>query len=92
LTNYSLAFCFTFLTPNKHTSKIAYWVNYDINVPLFLPVYADTRVADANLITARAAIDGQIVFTSGFEWAYWLHDVLWNCVTFSFFVYVQRHN
>lgn len=60
--------------PTLYHPETAYWVNFDINVPLFLPVYADTRVADANSIR-HSPVDGQIVFTSGFEWTYYLNDV-----------------
>ncbi len=69
--------------------ETAYWVSFDIDVPLFLPVYADRRVHDARLIaqdedagrTGRgqhvgAPIDGQMIFSSGWEWGYWLNDVV----------------
>ncbi|HEX4621083.1 MAG TPA: hypothetical protein VH208_05880, partial [Myxococcaceae bacterium] len=74
----------------------AYWVSYDINVPLFLPVYAERRVADVRLLAADekagkmgrdagagSRMDGQMVFSSGWEWGYWLNDVVtaraaWN--------------
>lgn len=61
--------------------ETAYWVNYDINVPLLLPIYADSRIADVQSIVASerrgvAPIAGQIVFTSGWEWGYWLNDVI----------------
>lgn len=69
--------------------ETAYWVSFDIDVPLFLPLYADRRVRDARLIAgdedagrtgrgqhAGAPIDGQIIFSSGWEWGYWLNDVV----------------
>jgi len=69
--------------------ETAYWVTFDVDVPLFLPVYAERRLHDLRLIAAderagrmgRGAlagsrIDGQIVFSSGWEWGYWLNDVV----------------
>jgi hypothetical protein len=76
--------------------ETAYWVTYDIDVPLFLPLYAERRVADLRTLAAdeRAAkmgrganagkrMDGQMIFSSGWEWGYWLNDVVaaraaWN--------------
>lgn len=76
--------------------ETAYWVSYDIDVPLFLPIYADRRLADLRYL-ARAEdsfslglgehrgsrIQGQVNFSSGWEWGYWLNDVItaraaWN--------------
>ncbi len=69
--------------------ETAYWVSYDVDVPLFLPVYAERRLHDLRLIAsderagrvgrgARAGgrIDGQMTFSSGWEWGYWLNDVV----------------
>ncbi|MFO0664147.1 MAG: hypothetical protein U0174_09350 [Polyangiaceae bacterium] len=67
--------------------ETAYWVTYD-SVPLFLPLYAERRVSDLRILAAderagrmgRGAhagkpLDGQMVFSSGWEWGYWLNDV-----------------
>ncbi len=67
----------------------AYWVTFDIDVPLFLPVYAHRRVSDLRSLAAdedagkmgRGAhahkrMDGQTVFSSGWEWGYWMNDVV----------------
>ena len=69
--------------------ETAYWVSFDVDVPLFLPVYADRRLHDLRLIAddeqsgrmgrgahAGSRIDGQVVFSSGWEWGYWLNDVV----------------
>ncbi len=76
--------------------ETAYWVNFDIDVPLFLPVYAASRLRDLRLIAADenegrmgrgehagSRIQGQVNFSSGWEWGYWLNDVVtaraaWN--------------
>ena len=56
--------------------ETAYWVNYDIDVPLFLPIYGSNRLKDMRTIAKYEKIYdvktlGQIDFTSGWEWAYW---------------------
>ncbi|MCA8920922.1 MAG: hypothetical protein KDD82_03870 [Planctomycetes bacterium] len=69
--------------------ETAYWVSFDIDVPLFLPVYAERRLYDLRQIDAAeragqvgqgaqagSRIDGQMVFSSGWEWGYWLNDVI----------------
>jgi len=57
--------------------ETAYWVNYDIDVPLFLgALYGDRRIKDIRTLRARANITGQDNFCSGWEWAYWLGDVM----------------
>lgn len=67
--------------------ETAYWVSYDIDVPLFLPLYADRRLFDLRLIAQGEqdghSIQGQVNFSSGWEWGYWLNDVItaraaWN--------------
>lgn len=57
--------------------ETAYWINFDISVPLFLPIYALNRVSDLRYIhqgetVLKASIDGQMNFDSGWEWGYWL--------------------
>eukprot|EP01094_Clydonella_sp_ATCC50884_P000968 TRINITY_DN10725_c0_g1_i2.p1 TRINITY_DN10725_c0_g1~~TRINITY_DN10725_c0_g1_i2.p1 ORF type:complete len:547 (+),score=60.05 TRINITY_DN10725_c0_g1_i2:141-1781(+) len=60
----------------------AYWVNYDINVPLFLPIYARGRLDDLRLLASTGEKDpsqrilGQMNFESGWEWAYWIQNVV----------------
>lgn len=69
--------------------ETAYWVSFDIDVPLFLPVYAERRLADLRVLAgdedagrmgrgahAGGRMDGQSVFSSGWEWGYWLNDVV----------------
>lgn len=57
--------------------ETAYWVNYDIHVPLFLPVYGRQRWHDMALLNQEALkLDGQIIFSSGWEHGYWLNDLI----------------
>jgi len=73
--------------------ETAYWVNYDNQVPLFLPIYALNRLRDLRMIAEReerenVRINGQYIFDSGWEWGYWFQGVVaaravWNpCVSF----------
>ncbi|KAJ1441705.1 hypothetical protein B484DRAFT_415090 [Ochromonadaceae sp. CCMP2298] len=58
----------------------AYWVNVDVDVPLFLPLSGQRRMADLRA-TERAqrggSMQGQMNFESGWEFGFWLS----NCVT-----------
>lgn len=69
--------------------ETAYWVSFDIDVPLFLPLYAERRLHDLRLLAADelagrmgrgehagSRMQGQVFFSSGWEWGYWLNDVV----------------
>ena len=61
--------------------ETAYWVNVDVDVPLFLPIYAQRRLHDLRRIAGREIregfrIQGQMNFDSGWEWGYWVNDVV----------------
>lgn len=63
--------------------ETAYWCSFDVDVPLFLPLYAERRMNDLRFLARqknhredRMGIDGQVIFSSGWEWAYWLGDVV----------------
>lgn len=68
--------------------ETAYWVNVDIDVPLFLPIYGQRRQRDLRRLASRELaegfrMDGQMNFDSGWEWGYWISDVItarssWN--------------
>ena len=73
--------------------ETAYWVSYDVDVPLFLPVYPYRRVHDLRMIAqdeetgdmkkSGSHINGQVIFSSGWEFGYWFNDVIsaeaaWN--------------
>lgn len=51
----------------------AYWCSFDIDVPLFLPLYLFNRWKDIDYL-ADWGLDGHVTFTSGHEWGYWLTD------------------
>ena len=68
--------------------ETSYWVNVDVDVPLFLPLYGQRRQHDLRRIRSREIhenfrMQGQMNFDSGWEWGYWLSDVVtarssWN--------------
>ena len=68
-----------------------YWVNVDIDVPLFLPINGERRLHDLRIILNEMKelnipddrVLGQNIFDSGWEYGSWLSDVIaaraaWN--------------
>ena len=66
----------------RYFPESAYWIASDIDVPIFLPEYVESRWVDIhNLdrdIRARGlpALDGHTMYSSGHEWGYWMTDYL----------------
>ncbi len=66
--------------PAYYYPESAYWIAFDNSVPLFLPVYVRSRWLDLDGIARQAraenlpGLDGHLVFSSGWEWGYWLND------------------
>uniref|UniRef100_A0A7S3G8P8 Uncharacterized protein n=1 Tax=Palpitomonas bilix TaxID=652834 RepID=A0A7S3G8P8_9EUKA len=61
--------------------EAAYWINFDISVPLFLPVYIHRHIQDLRDVKQvedkkGASMLGQVHFSSGWEWTYWLNDAV----------------
>lgn len=54
--------------------ETAYWVTFDNDIPLFLPQYVYARWNDLHRLR-DTGMDGQINFSSGFEWGFWLNDL-----------------
>jgi hypothetical protein len=54
--------------------ETSYWVAHDVSVPLFLPVYMLNRRHDVELLKGIPHVDGQVDFTTAWEWGYWLND------------------
>jgi len=58
----------------------AYWVAFDNSVPTYLPVYLRARHEDLADLRARgrragaAPLRDHVLFSSGWEWAYWQTD------------------
>lgn len=61
--------------------ETSYWVSADTDVPLFLPLFGQRRQQDLRHIARREMeegfkMSGQMNFDSGWEWGYWLNDVI----------------
>ncbi|KAI8614131.1 hypothetical protein BC830DRAFT_1128868 [Chytriomyces sp. MP71] len=77
--------------------ETAYWVSVDIDVPLFMPIYAERRLHDLRLIArdenasvSKKRMDGQLIFASGWEWGYWLNDALAARAAWNPFVEIEN--
>jgi hypothetical protein len=81
------------IRPTVFYPETAYWVSFDVDVPLFLPIYAERRVSDLRMLdldekqkragASGKPMTGQLIFSSGWEWGYWLNDAVaaraaWN--------------
>jgi hypothetical protein len=84
--NFSLQreFLFDQITKRKvrYIPESAYWASADIDVPLFLPEYVESRWIDIHRLTGDLKerglpeLDGHVSYSSGHEWGYWLTDYL----------------
>lgn len=58
--------------------ETAYWVAFDVTVPMYLPVYVYSRWRDLAGIAAEGCgkpLDNHLIFSTAWEWGYWLNDV-----------------
>ena len=60
--------------PVGYFPESAYWVAFDINIPTFMPVYVRSRHLDLERLAAVGPLDDHVLFSSGWEWGYWLTD------------------
>ena len=55
--------------------ETAWWLGFDSNLPLALPITGRSRAEDLRRFAApHKPGDGHITFTSGREWTYWQYD------------------
>lgn len=54
----------------------SYWVTYDVDIPLFLPVYILNRKHDIEIVKQIDHLDGHATFTTAWEWSYWFNDYM----------------
>jgi hypothetical protein len=62
----------TKVRPVWYWPETTYWCGFDIDMPVYFPLYIKSRWVDADLLANK--IDGHITFSSGLEWMYWLND------------------
>lgn len=60
--------------PAGYFPETAYWIAFDNSVPLYLPLYILSRWKDLKGIRENGALHFHILFSSGWEWGYWLND------------------
>ena len=63
--------------PVSYVPETGYWVAFDNSVPMYLPLYVYSRWRDLDGLSKEGCgpLDQHILFTTGWEWGYWLHDV-----------------
>ena len=61
----------------------AYWVAFDINIPTFVPLYMRSRHLDLQRLAAAGELDDHVLFSSGWEWGYWLTDAATLRMTYT---------
>jgi hypothetical protein len=64
--------------PHAYQPETAYWVAFDNSVPQYLPLYVHNRWLDLEMLDAEPGcgkLDNHMLFSTGWEWGYWLHDV-----------------
>ncbi|MBS2013725.1 MAG: hypothetical protein JST00_12610 [Deltaproteobacteria bacterium] len=66
----------------RYYPESAYWIGADVDVPVFLPEYLESRWIDIHRLdedvkkAGLPKLDGHTVFSSGHEWGYWMTDYL----------------
>jgi len=61
--------------PQVFFPETAYWVNFDITVPISLPLYAQNRLFDVQLLARTTAPHaGHLNFESGWAFGYWINN------------------
>lgn len=61
--------------PAGYLPENAYWIAFDNDVPTFLPLYVRSRWLDVDRLGASGHLDDHVIFSTGWEWGYWLEDV-----------------
>ena len=63
----------------SYKPETAYWVAFDNSMPQFFPNYVQSRLLDLAKLQEPegpcGTLDTHILFSSGWDWGYWLNDV-----------------
>ncbi|MCB9730773.1 MAG: hypothetical protein H6746_20040 [Deltaproteobacteria bacterium] len=54
--------------------ETAWWLGFDDNVPLTLPITGWSRAHDVQVELAPYEVEGHVTFSTGREWGYWMYD------------------
>jgi hypothetical protein len=62
--------------PVAYQPETSYWVAFDNSVPHYMPIYVHNRWLDLDMLDKEPCpnLDNHMLFTTGWEWGYWLHD------------------
>ncbi len=60
--------------PVGYFPETAYWIAFDDSVPQYLPVYVTSRLLDLDRLRPQGALAAHVLFSTGWEWGYWMHD------------------
>ena len=63
--------------------ETAWWLGFDNNAPIVLPITGAARQADIQQSLASYPVTGHVTFTSGREWTYWQYDHYLTQVTWD---------
>ena len=63
--------------------ETAWWLGFDNNMPLALPLTGWTRQYDIQTVLPDYDVEGHVTFTSGREWSYWMYDHYLTRVTWD---------
>ncbi len=69
--------------PVVYFPETAWWLGFDNNLPLALPITGYSRALDILEVLAGKDIDGHVTFTTGMEWGYWMYDHYLTRVTWD---------
>jgi hypothetical protein len=63
--------------PAGYVPESGYWVAFDNSLPTYNPLYVYSRWRDLDGLAKEGCgpLDSHILFTTGWEWGYWLNDV-----------------
>jgi hypothetical protein len=63
--------------------ETAWWLGFDNNLPLAMPITGWSRGKDIQQLLADAPVEGHVTFTTGREWGYWRYDHYLTRVTWD---------
>ncbi|MCB9639707.1 MAG: hypothetical protein H6727_12510 [Myxococcales bacterium] len=69
--------------PTVYFPETAWWLGFDNNLPLALPITGYSRALDILDQLGGKDIDGHVTFTTGMEWGYWKYDHYLTRVTWD---------
>ena len=69
--------------PITYFPETAWWLGFDNNAPITLPITGWSRWHDIAQALADHDVQGHITFTSGREWSYWQYDHYLTQVTWA---------